>query len=189
MFRPRVYAVAALCIQAVLAQNSAKTIYDFTAKDIHGNDVSLEKYRGHVCIIVNVASECGLTNNNYDQLNYLYQRYGKNQGLKILAFPSNEFGGQEPGSNDDILRFAKSKGVNFDLFSKIEVNGDNAHPLWKFLKAQQGGFLVDSIKWNFTKFLVDKNGRVVERYSPTTTPNEMVEDIEKLLDYNIKGDL
>ncbi|XP_066141799.1 uncharacterized protein [Euwallacea fornicatus] len=174
--------VAALCVVAAASGSELTSIYDFKAIDIHGNEVSLEKYRGHVCIIVNVASECGLTNNNYDQLNYLYKRYGKSEGLRILAFPSNEFGGQEPGSSEEILRFAQNKGVEFDLFAKIKVNGDDAHPLWKYLKAQQGGFLVDSIKWNFTKFLIDQNGQVMARYAPTTSPNSMVEDMQKLFE-------
>ncbi|CAG9772293.1 unnamed protein product [Ceutorhynchus assimilis] len=192
MFTTRVCAVVILCLQIILsalADIEPKSIYDFTAKDIYGNEISLGKYKDHVCIIVNVASECGLTNSNYDQLNELYKKY-KNQGLKILGFPSNEFGGQEPGSDEDILKFAKGKGVEFDLFSKIQVNGSNAHPLWKYLKSQQGGFMVDAIKWNFTKFLVDKNGKVVQRYAPTTSPSDMVEDIEIYLrSSNTKGEL
>ncbi|KAF7283390.1 hypothetical protein GWI33_000723 [Rhynchophorus ferrugineus] len=158
------------------------SVYDFKVKDIYGNIVSLEKYKGHVCIIVNVASQCGLTETNYDQLNYLYSRYGKSRGLRILAFPSNQFLSQEPGTDEDILNFVRSKGVQFDVFSKINVNGDDAHPLWKYLKSAQKGTFGDFIKWNFSKFIIDKNGRVVERYAPTTNPNDMVEDLEKYFD-------
>ncbi|XP_066251276.1 uncharacterized protein [Euwallacea similis] len=184
MLGMRVGIVAVFCVIVTVSGSKPTSIYDFKAIDIHGNEVSLDKYRGHVCIIVNVASECGLTNSNYEKLNYLYKRYGESEGLRILAFPSNEFGGQEPGSSEEILRFAQSKGVEFDLFSKIKVNGDDAHPLWKYLKAQQGGFLVDSIKWNFTKFLIDQNGQVIERYAPTTSPNDIIEDMEKLFETN-----
>ncbi|XP_050304168.1 uncharacterized protein LOC126741672 [Anthonomus grandis grandis] len=196
MFTTRVCAVAAALLQYALLGvtgsndiKNAKSIYDFSAKDIYGNDVSLEKYKGHVCIIVNVASECGLTNSNYEELNQLFEKYA-GRGLRILGFPSNEFGGQEPGTNEDILKFAKSKGVQFDLFSKIQVNGENAHPLWKYLKSQQGGFLVDGIKWNFTKFLIDQHGQVVDRYAPTTSPSSIEKDLQKLFaQQEMKGEL
>lgn len=159
--------------------NSAHTIYDFHAKDIHGNDVSLEKYRGHVCIIVNVASECGLTNTNYKELVELYEKYSKKEGLRILAFPSNQFGGQEPGNAEQILDFIKKYNVTFDVFEKVNVNGDDAHPLWKWLKTQAGGFITDSIKWNFTKFIINKEGTVASRYSPHQSPSEMETDLKK----------
>jgi phospholipid-hydroperoxide glutathione peroxidase len=153
--------------------SKAENIYDFTVKDIHGNDVPLETYRGHVLIIVNVASECGLTDTNYKQLVELHEKYGESKGLRILAFPSNQFGGQEPGTPQQIIDFAKGYNVKFDLFEKIDVNGDNAHPLYKWLKSQQGGFIIDAIKWNFTKFIVNKEGKVVERISPTVEPMAM----------------
>lgn len=175
-------------VSAEVKWEDAKSIYEFTAKDIYGNDVSLEKYKGHVCIIVNVASECGFTDVNYEQLNYLYDRYGKSKGLRILGFPSNEFGGQEPGTNEDIINFAKFRGIKFDLFSKVNVNGDDAHPLWKYLKAKQGGYFGDFIKWNFTKFIVDKKGQVRERFATTTNPNDMVEYLEKYFDEKVDSE-
>ncbi|XP_044746636.1 probable phospholipid hydroperoxide glutathione peroxidase isoform X1 [Coccinella septempunctata] len=157
----------------------AKTIYEFTVNDIKGEVVSLEKYKGHVCIIVNVASKCGYTDNHYTELNELYDKYSETKGLRILGFPCNQFGSQEPGGNDEICEFAKRKKVNFDMFDKVDVNGGNAHPLWKFLKHKQGGLLLDSIKWNFTKFIVDKNGIPVARYGPNTSPKDLEKDLEK----------
>ncbi|KAJ0171812.1 hypothetical protein K1T71_012575 [Dendrolimus kikuchii] len=150
----------------------AKTIYDFTVTDINGREVSLEKYRGYVVLIVNVASECGLTDTNYNQLNELYEKYGS-RGLRILAFPCNQFNGQEPGSPREILEFTKNRGVRFDIFEKIDVNGENAHPLWKFLKRSQPGTLGEFIKWNFSKFIVDKNGAPVERLGPNVNPLDL----------------
>ncbi|KAK6617253.1 hypothetical protein RUM44_005584 [Polyplax serrata] len=158
---------------------SAQSVYDFTVTDATGHDVSLEKYRGHVLLIVNVASECGLTATNYRELVDLHNEYHDSKGLRILAFPCNQFGGQEPGTNEDVVCFAKSKNAHFDFFSKINVNGENASPLWKYLKKQQGGTLGDAIKWNFTKFIVDKNGKVVERHGPTTAPSKLVSSLEK----------
>jgi len=161
--------------------SKAMAIYDFKAVDIKGNEVSLNRYRGHVAIIVNVASNCGLTDTNYKELVELYNKYKDSKGLRILAFPSNEFNGQEPGTSQEIEKFVKDKyGVTFDMFEKVQVNGKEAHPLWKWLKSRQGGFITDSIKWNFTKFLVDKNGNVVNRYAPTTDPIKMEDDIKKL---------
>lgn len=157
----------------------AKSIYEFTANDIHGQPVSLEKYRGHVCIIVNVASQCGYTKNNYKELVDLYNEYSESKGLRILAFPCNQFGGQEPGDAAEICSFVASKNVKFDMFEKINVNGDNAHPLWKYLKHKQGGTLGDFIKWNFTKFIIDKNGQPVERHGPSTNPKDLVKSLEK----------
>ncbi|XP_053984545.1 uncharacterized protein LOC128879433 [Hylaeus volcanicus] len=159
--------------------NSATTIYQFHARDIHGNDVSLEKYRGHVCVIVNVASNCGLTDTNYKELVHLYEKYSEKEGLRILAFPSNQFGGQEPGSSEQILDFVKKYNVTFDVFEKIDVNGEAAHPLWKWLKSQAAGFMIDAIKWNFTKFIINKEGKVVFRYAPTTDPLQMESELKK----------
>uniref|UniRef100_A0A3Q2DD15 phospholipid-hydroperoxide glutathione peroxidase n=1 Tax=Cyprinodon variegatus TaxID=28743 RepID=A0A3Q2DD15_CYPVA len=140
---------------------SAKSIYEFSAKDIDGGDVSLEKYRGYVCIIV-----------NYTQLAEMHAKYAE-KGLRILAFPCNQFGGQEPGTDAEIKEFAKGYNAEFDLFSKIDVNGDSAHPLWKWMKAQPKGkgFLSNNIKWNFTKFLINKEGEVVKRYGPNEDPS------------------
>ncbi|KAL9662565.1 hypothetical protein QQ045_027398 [Rhodiola kirilowii] len=138
------------------------SIYDFTVKDIRGSDVSLSEYKGKILLIVNVASKCGLTNSNYKELNVIYEKY-KSHGLEISAFPCNQFGGQETGSNEDIQEVACTRfKAEFPLFDKVEVNGKNAAPLFKFLKSQKGGVFGDAIKWNFTKFLVDKEGKVVD---------------------------
>ena len=159
--------------------SKATTIYDFHARDIHGNDVSLDKYRGHVCIIVNVASNCGLTDTNYKELVQLYEKYSEKQGLRILAFPSNQFGGQEPGTSEQILDFVKKYNVTFDMFEKVDVNGEGAHPLWKWLKSQASGFITDGIKWNFTKFIISKEGKVVLRHAPTTEPLQLEAELQK----------
>lgn len=158
----------------------AKSIYDFYATDIDGNQVHLEKYRGHVCIIVNVASKWGFTAKNYQQLQAMYDELSTTKGLRILAFPSNEFGSQEPGTNKEIKIFALGEyKVTFDMFSKIEVNGDKAHPLWKYLKLKQGGTLGDFIKWNFSKFIVDKQGQPVARFAPNDEPFSMRKELDK----------
>ncbi|XP_063224325.1 uncharacterized protein LOC134532070 isoform X2 [Bacillus rossius redtenbacheri] len=158
---------------------NASSIYDFTVRDIKGQEVSLEKYRGHVAIVVNVASKCGLTATNYKELAELHDKYSQEKGLRILAFPCNQFGGQEPGSSEDIVCFAMKQNAKFDLFEKIDVNGDGAHPLYKYLKHKQGGTLGDFIKWNFTKFIIDKNGQPVERHGPKTDPSKLVASLEK----------
>jgi len=165
---------------------SPSSIYDFTAKDIDGNDVSLSKYAGHVCIIVNVASKWGKTAVNYKQLVALQKEYAEAAGLRILAFPCNQFGSQEPGTDAEIKAFAANKGVEFDkgfdFFSKIDVNGSNAHPLWDYLKKKQGGTLTNAIKWNFSKFVIDKQGQPVARFSPMDDPIPKVEEsIKKFL--------
>ncbi|XP_020719829.1 probable phospholipid hydroperoxide glutathione peroxidase isoform X2 [Bombus terrestris] len=157
----------------------AKSIYDFTAKSIKGEEVPLSNYKGHVCLIVNVASKCGLTATNYKQLNELYDEYADSKGLRILAFPCNQFNGQEPGGTEEICSFADRQKVKFDIFEKIDVNGDKAHPLWKYLKKEQGGILGDFIKWNFTKFIVNKEGKVVERHGPNVDPNSLKNNFEK----------
>ncbi|KAL3287550.1 hypothetical protein HHI36_002018 [Cryptolaemus montrouzieri] len=157
----------------------AKTIYEFTVNNINGEEVPLEKYRGHVCVIVNVASECGFTKSNYEELVEIYDQFSETKGLRILAFPCNQFAGQEPGDNTQINEFIKSKNVKFDVFEKVNVNGSDASPLWKFLKYKQGGVLGDFIKWNFTKFIVDKDGKPVERHGPNTSPKELISSLEK----------
>ncbi|KAI3453999.1 hypothetical protein Pfo_010662 [Paulownia fortunei] len=158
-----------------------KTIHEFTVKDIDQKDVSLSKFKGRVLLIVNVASRCGLTSSNYTELSHLYEKY-KTQGFEILAFPCNQFGGQEPGSNPEIKQFACTRfKAEFPIFDKVDVNGPNTAPVYQFLKSNAGGFLGDLVKWNFEKFLVDKNGKVVERYPPTTSPFQIEKDIQKLL--------
>lgn len=160
---------------------AGKSIYEFAVKDIDGNDVSLSEYKGKVILIVNVASQCGFTK-QYTGLQKLYDTY-KDKGLVVLGFPCNQFGGQEPGTEEEIKDFCNTNyGVNFPMFAKIDVNGDNAHPLYVYLKAQAKGVLgSQAIKWNFAKFLVDKEGNVVDRLATTTTPESMTEQIEKLL--------
>ncbi|CAN4095240.1 unnamed protein product [Withania somnifera] len=155
------------------AEKKPQSIYDITVKDAKGNDVDLSIYKGKVLVIVNVASKCGLTNSNYTDLNQLYEKY-KDQGLEILAFPCNQFGGQEPGSNDEIAEFACTRfKTEFPIFDKIEVNGENSSPLYKFLRSSKWGLIGDNIQWNFAKFLVDKNGKVSDRYYPFTSPLSM----------------
>ncbi|KAL2897608.1 putative glutathione peroxidase 7 chloroplastic [Bienertia sinuspersici] len=158
-----------------------KTIHDFTVKDIDAKDVALSKFKGKVLLIVNVASQCGLTSSNYTELSHLYEKY-KPQGFEILAFPCNQFGGQEPGSNSEIKNFACTKfKAEYPIFDKVDVNGPNTAPVYQFLKSSAGGLLGDLIKWNFEKFLVDKNGNVVQRYAPTTSPMQIEKDVQKLL--------
>ncbi|XP_073298764.1 probable phospholipid hydroperoxide glutathione peroxidase [Primulina huaijiensis] len=165
------------------SQSSApQSIHDFTVKDSKGDDVNLGIYKGKVLLIVNVASQCGLTNTNYTELTKLYEKY-KDQGLEILAFPCNQFGSQEPGTNEQIQEFACTRfKAEYPIFDKIEVNGSNAAPIYKYMKSVKGGLFGDSIKWNFSKFLVDKEGRVVDRYAPTTSPSSIEKDIKKLLE-------
>ncbi|KAI5655502.1 hypothetical protein M9H77_32689 [Catharanthus roseus] len=169
-------------VHAMASQsNEPKSIHDFTVKDAKGNDVDLSIYKGKVLIIVNVASQCGLTNSNYTEFTKLYEKY-KDQGLEILAFPCNQFGSQEPGNNEEIQQFVCTRfKAEFPIFDKVDVNGANAAPIYKFLKASKGGLFGDGIKWNFSKFLVDKEGRVVDRYAPTTSPLSIEKDIKKLL--------
>ena len=157
------------------------TVYDFSAKKINGEEVSLGDYAGKVLLIVNTASKCGFTP-QYEGLQTLYSDLNA-EGLEVLGFPCNQFGKQEQGNEEQIASFCDLNfGVNFPLFSKIEVNGDNAHPLYNFLKAEAPGALgLKAIKWNFTKFLIDKEGKVVRRYAPTTKPAEIVEDIKRIL--------
>ncbi|XP_018325247.1 phospholipid hydroperoxide glutathione peroxidase-like [Agrilus planipennis] len=158
----------------------AETIYEFTAKDLKtGEEVSLKKYKGHVCIIVNVASKCGYTKRNYEQLVKLHEKYGEEKGLKILAFPCNQFGKQEPGNSEKICEFAEKKNVKFDMFEKINVNGKDAHPLWKFLQNKIPGERGKAIKWNFTKFIINEDGEPVERFASAKNPNDLVEVLEK----------
>ena len=170
-----------LLMSSIFAKEPTMSIYDFNVKDIDGKEISLSKYKDKVLLIVNVASKCGFTN-QYEGLEKLYDKY-KEKDFMILGFPSNQFANQEPGTNKEIKEFCQlTYGVNFDMFAKIDVNGKNADPLYKFLKSQASGALgIDAIKWNFTKFLVDKKGNVIERYASTTKPQEIEEKIKSLL--------
>lgn len=157
------------------------TIYDYSIKTSDGRDKLLDEYQGKVLLIVNTASQCGFTP-QYQALETLYRRY-QNQGFAVLAFPCNQFGHQEPGSDPEIQEFCTARyDVSFPVFAKIEVNGGHAHPLYRFLKNEKPGVLGSKgIKWNFTKFLVDRSGRVVMRYAPTDKPESLAGDIEQLL--------
>jgi len=156
------------------------SIYDFSARLNNGIDQSLTDYGGKVLLLVNTASQCGFTP-QYKGLQELYTKY-HDKGFEVLGFPCDQFGHQEPGSDEEIKAFCDlNYGVTFPLFSKIEVNGSGAHPLYKWLKSEKGGLLGDSIKWNFTKFLVDKQGTVVGRFAPTTTPEKIASDIVREL--------
>lgn len=154
--------------------------YDFSAKKITGQEVKMEEYKDKVVLIVNTATKCGLAPQLND-LELLNKEY-KEKGLEVLGFPCNQFASQEKGTNEEIGQVCKiNYGVTFTMFEKIDVNGENAHPLYKYLKNEAKGLLSKEIKWNFTKFLVDRNGNVVKRYAPTASPLGIKEDIEKLL--------
>jgi len=155
-------------------------IYDFQVETLNGETQDFAEYQGKALLIVNTASKCGFTP-QYEGLEKLYQQY-KDQGLVVIGFPCNQFGSQEPGDADDIGSFCqKNYGVTFPMMAKVDVNGKDAHPIYEWLKKQQGGFLTDGIKWNFTKFLLNKDGQVVDRYASTTKPEALQADIEKLL--------
>jgi len=166
---------------ACTPRSNRMSIHKFSAKLNNGKTQKLSDYQGKVLLIVNTASRCGFTP-QYKGLQGLYAKF-KKRGFELLAFPCDQFGHQEPGTDSEILTFCEvNYGVEFPLFAKIEVNGAGTHPLYKFLKSQKGGLLGDSIKWNFTKFLVDREGNVIERYAPLTTPQRIAPDIEKLLE-------
>ena len=155
--------------------------HEISVKAIDGHDVGLSEYAGKVVLVVNTASKCGFTP-QYDGLEKLYEKY-RERGLVVLGFPCNQFGAQEPGDEAEIAQFCSTRfNVAFPMFAKLDVNGANAHPLYRFLKEARPGLLnTEGIKWNFTKFLVDRNGNVVERYAPTTKPEDLHEAIEALL--------
>ncbi|MGA7782150.1 MAG: glutathione peroxidase [Paraburkholderia sp.] len=157
------------------------SIYSFSARTLGGDDVSLERYKGKVLLIVNTASECGFTP-QYAGLQKLYETYAA-RGLEVLGFPCNQFGKQEPGDATQIGSFCeKNYGVTFPMFEKIDVNGSNAHPLYRYLTGEAPGLLgLEGIKWNFTKFLVGRDGAVVKRYAPLTKPDAITGEIEALL--------
>ena len=161
--------------------SEAITIADFTSKLPNGDEIKLDDMLGKVVLVVNTASKCGFTP-QYDGLEALYKQY-KDQGFEIMAFPCNQFGGQEPGSADEIAEFCKVNfGLSFPLMSKIDVNGANETPLYAWLKSEAPGLMgTKGIKWNFTKFLIGRDGKVVRRYAPTDKPEALVKDIEKLL--------
>ncbi len=157
------------------------TVFDFAARTIDGQERSLRDYDGQVLVIVNTASKCGFTP-QYQGLEALYQQF-KDEGLNVLGFPCNQFGGQEPGGEAEIAEFCElNYGVSFPMFAKIDVNGSDAHPLFEFLKRRAPGLLGSrGIKWNFTKFLIDRTGQPVARYAPQTKPEELRDDIANLL--------
>ena len=156
------------------------SIYDFSAKKIDGTETDLSEFKGKALLVVNVASKCGFTP-QYEGLEALYGEY-HDQGLEILGFPCDQFGHQEPGSEAEIQEFCSlTYGVSFPMFAKVEVNGKDAHPLYKWLRAQKSGLAGDRIKWNFTKFLVDRDGNPIKRYGSTTKPEKLTADIEAAL--------
>jgi glutathione peroxidase len=170
-----------LIFSSINAKEIQMNIYDFNVKTIDGQEISMSKYKGKVLLIVNVASKCGFTS-QYEGLEKLFEKY-KNEDFMVLGFPSNQFANQEPESNEKIKEFCSlTYDVKFDMFAKVDVNGENEAPLYKFLKSNQKGILgSENIKWNFTKFLVDKNGDVVDRFASTTSPESIEKDIIKLL--------
>lgn len=154
--------------------------YDLSAKTMQGKEISMEEFKGKVVLIVNTASKCGFTP-QFTELEGLYEKF-KDKNFVILGFPCNQFLSQDPKSNEEINSFCKlNYGVTFPMFEKIEVNGANTHPIYKFLKENKKGALGSKIKWNFTKFLIDSEGNVIERYAPMTKPSSIEGDIEKLL--------
>ncbi len=157
------------------------SLYDFTVDDIHGKPVALSRFKGKVVLVVNVASKCGFTP-QYKGLEALYRKY-RGKGLEILGFPCNQFGAQEPGTEEEIASFCElNYGVTFPMFAKVDVNGEKTAPVYRFLKAAKPGLLgTEAIKWNFTKFLVDRGGEVLARYAPNDTPESLAGDIEKAL--------
>ena len=156
------------------------SLHTFSATSIDGHDVDLSAYAGQVVLVVNTASQCGFTP-QYKGLQELHDAYSV-QGFAVLGFPCDQFGNQEPGEDAEIAGFCERNfGVSFPLFSKVEVNGDDAHPLYQWMRSEKGGLLGSKIKWNFTKYLVGKDGRVISRYSPTTKPEKIRGDIEKAL--------
>lgn len=156
------------------------SFYDFTAKNLQGKEIEMETYKGKTILVVNTASKCGLTP-QFEGLEKIYQKY-KDKNLVILGFPCNQFGNQEPGDEKSISEGCLiNYGVTFPMFSKIEVNGENAHPIYKYLKSSLGGFFGSKIKWNFTKFIIDKNGNPVKRFSPFTKPEKIEKYLSKML--------
>ena len=160
---------------------TTSNFYDFRTRTLNGKEIALDEFKGKTVVVVNTASKCGLTP-QYEGLEKIYQKY-KDKDLVVLGFPCNQFGSQEKGTSDEISEFCQvNYGVSFQMFEKIEVNGKNAHPLYKYLKSELGGGLFGSkIKWNFTKFVIDKNGIPVKRFAPTTKPEKMEKFLEEIL--------
>ena len=157
-----------------------KKFYEHAAKDLQGKEISMDEYRGKVVLVVNTASECGFTP-QFEGLEELFKKY-KEEGLVILGFPCNQFGKQEPGDEKSIAEgCVVNYGVTFPMFSKVDVNGKEAHPLFKYLKKELGGLLGSKVKWNFTKFLIDRNGKPVKRFAPIIKPESLEKDIKQLL--------
>ncbi|MBA57249.1 MAG: glutathione peroxidase [Pseudomonadales bacterium] len=156
-------------------------VHEFSAVTMQGKEIPLSEFKGKVLLVVNTASKCGFTP-QFKGLEEMYEKY-KDSGLEILGFPCNQFGKQDPGSNEQISEFCElNYGVSFPMFQKVEVNGDDAHPLFKHLKEQAPGLLgTQAIKWNFTKFLIDQNGKVVQRFAPKDTPKQIESEVRKLL--------
>ncbi len=157
------------------------SVYDFSARTIDGDEKPLSDYQGKAMLVVNTASKCGFTP-QYAGLETLWKKY-QDQGLVVMGFPCDQFGHQEPGNEEEIKSFCSlSYDVSFPMFAKVDVNGEKAHPLWQFLKAEKSGLLgISAIKWNFSKFLVDKHGKVVKRYAPTDTPEKIEKDLASVL--------
>ncbi|HMS03944.1 MAG TPA: glutathione peroxidase [Gemmatimonadaceae bacterium] len=164
-----------------MSDSTSHTAFDFEATAIDGSSHALRDYAGQVLLVVNVASQCGLTP-QYAGLEQLWRTY-RDRGFTVLGFPCNQFGHQEPGTEAEIATFCETRfDVTFPLFAKIDVNGDSAHPLWKWMRHEEPGVLgTEAIKWNFTKFLIGRDGRVIERFAPTSTPESLVEAIERAL--------
>jgi len=177
----RILLILSITLSFAFTKEKEMSIYNFTVKNIDGEDVSLSKYKGKVLLIVNVASKCGFTS-QYEGLETLYEKY-KDKNFMILGFPSNQFSNQEPGTNKEIKDFCRlTYGVNFDMFEKIDVNGENETPLYTHLKDEVNGLLgTKSIKWNFTKFLIDPYGKVIDRYGSITKPKDIEPEIKRLL--------
>ena len=177
----KIILVLSLIFSFINAKENQMSIYDFNVKTIDAQEISMSKYKGKVLLIVNVASKCGFTS-QYEGLEKLFEKY-KNEDFMVLGFPSNQFANQEPESNEKIKEFCSlTYDVKFDMFAKIDVNGKNESPLYTFLKNEQKGILgTKDIKWNFTKFLVDKNGNIINRYGSSTTPESIEKDILNLL--------
>lgn len=176
-------AILLLSVFSIFTINGQKknmSFYQFNAKSLQGKDINMKAYEGKVVLVVNTASKCGFTP-QYEGLEALYKKFNS-KGLVILGFPCNQFGSQEPGNAEEIAKFCSATyGVSFPMFSKIEVNGDKADPLYKYLKKELPGTLTNDIKWNFTKFLLDRTGKPIKRFAPTVKPEEITADIEKLI--------
>jgi len=183
--------ISLLCPTVVLGDENATedgskptSVLDFEVQDIDGKPVSLSDYKGDVLLIVNVASECGLTQRNYSKLEPLFEKY-REQGFRILAFPANNFGGQEPGSNSQIKEFCTAKhGASYDLFAKVSVKGDDICPLYRYLTEETGKKIAGEVRWNFQKYLIDRQGKAIARFNPKVDPDskKLVEAIEEALE-------